>query len=82
LGEAMVFTNQTTGTAPFSYWWDFGDGLGTSTDADPSYTYLSTGTFTVTLTATNSVGADSASHAVVVEPRQLYFYLPLVVKNR
>ncbi len=81
LGEQMIFTNQTTGTAPFSFWWDFGDGLETSIEVNPSYTYLSAGTFTVTLTATNSVGVDSTSHLVVVEPRRLYFYLPIVVKN-
>jgi len=67
LGEPMVFTNQTAGTAPLSYWWNFGDGLGTSTAVDPTYTYLSTGTFTVTLVATNSVGVDSVSHPVEVE---------------
>ena len=81
LGEPMVFTNQTAGTAPLSFWWDFGDGAGTSTEVDPIYTYLSTGTFTVTLVATNTIGVDSVSHPVVVEPLRLYFYLPLVIKS-
>jgi PKD repeat protein len=67
LGDSMIFTNQTTGTVPLSYSWNFGDGLGTSTAVDPTYTYLSIGTFTVTLVATNSVGVDSVSHPVVVE---------------
>ncbi len=67
LGEPMVFTNQTAGTAPLTYSWDLGDGVGTSTAVNPTYTYLSTGTFTVTLTATNSVGADSVSHPVMVQ---------------
>jgi hypothetical protein len=67
LGDPMVFTNQTTGTLPLSYWWNFGDGLGTSTAFDPTYTYSSAGTFTVTLVATNSLGVDSVSHPVVVE---------------
>jgi PKD repeat protein len=68
LGQPMIFTNQTTGTVPLSYWWDFGDGVGASTYVDPTYIYSSTGTFTVTLVATNSVGVDSISHPVVVEP--------------
>ncbi len=70
LGDPMRFTNLSTGTLPLDYLWDFGDGLGTSTESDPSYTYLSTGTFTVTLTASNSLGSDSVSHPVVVEPFQ------------
>jgi len=68
LGEPTIFANQTTGAEPITYWWDFGDGLGTSAQVDPAYTYLSAGTFTVTLTATNSLGVDSVSHPVVVEP--------------
>jgi hypothetical protein len=68
LGDPMVFVNQTTGTPPIDYLWDFGDGIGTSTDTDPTYTYLSTGTFTVTLTATNTEGADDVQHTVVVLP--------------
>ena len=67
LGEPMAFTNQTAGTAPLTYSWDFGDGLGTSAAVNPTYTYLSTGAFTVTLVATNSIGTDSVSHSVVVQ---------------
>ncbi len=70
LGDPMAFSNLSTGTLPIDYLWDFGDGLGTSTESDPSYTYLSTGTFTVTLVATNSLGSDSVSHPVLVEPFQ------------
>jgi carboxypeptidase T len=68
LGSPMQFTNQTTGTQPIDYLWDFGDNQGTSTETDPGYTYLAAGTFTVTLTATNTVGSDSVSHPVVVLP--------------
>jgi PKD repeat protein len=67
LGDPVVFTNETAGSSPLSYFWDFGDGVGTSTQSDPQYTYLSAGTFTVTLAATNSLGSDSVSHPVVVE---------------
>jgi PKD repeat protein len=68
LGDAMDFTNQTTGTLPITYTWDFGDGVGTSTETHPSYTYASAGTFSVTLVATNTAGSDSVTNAVVVEP--------------
>ena len=66
LGEPMVFTNETTGTPPIEYFWDFGDDAGTSTETDPSYIYGTTGTFTVTLVATNTEGTDDVQHAVVV----------------
>lgn len=41
------FINNTT--PPQSYFWDFGDGIGTSTEANPSYTYPQPGTYTVKL---------------------------------
>ncbi len=69
LGSPAVFTNQTVGTAPMEYFWDFGDGLGSSTASDPQYLYQTAGTFTVTLVATNSLGSDSVSHPVVVLPQ-------------
>jgi PKD repeat protein len=68
VGEPMAFTNQTTGTQPMEYLWDFGDGIGTSTETDPSYVYASTGSYTVTLVATNSLGSDVVQHAAVVLP--------------
>jgi len=64
----MLFTNETTGSEPITYTWNFGDGVGTSSDINPSYTYAAVGTYTVTLVATNTLGADSISHPVTVEP--------------
>ena len=51
------FSNTSTGTAPLTYAWDFGDG-GTSTEATPTHTY-NPGTWTVTLTATNAAGSNT-----------------------
>ncbi|MCI0520815.1 MAG: PKD domain-containing protein [Chloroflexi bacterium] len=68
LGEAVHFSNLTSGSQPLTFAWDFGDGAGASTLSDPSYTYSATGTFTVTLTASNTLGLDSVSHPVVVGP--------------
>ena len=68
LGSPVNFINQTVGSEPMTYLWDFGDGVGTSTDSNPSYTYAALGTYTVTLEATNDLGSDSFSDAVTVEP--------------
>lgn len=60
------FTNTSTGTAPLTYSWDFGDLAGTSTDVDPSYTYASDGSYSVVLLATNSCGSDDETISVMV----------------
>ena len=58
----VTFTNASTGTAPLTYAWDFGDpGSGTSntsTLANPTHTY-NPGTYTVKLTATNAAGTST-----------------------
>lgn len=51
----VTFTNTTTGSGPFSYFWQFGDG-GTSTLASPTHTYTSFGTYTVRLRVTDVNG--------------------------
>jgi PKD repeat protein len=68
LGDPMNFTNQTVGSEPMTYTWNFGDGIGTSTDINPTYTYTVTGTYTVQLDATNNLGTDSITHTVKVLP--------------
>ena len=60
------FTNTTTGTAPFIYFWDFGDSVGTSTAQDPSYTYSTAGTYTVCLIVIDSCSVDSICQQVTV----------------
>ncbi|HSB65526.1 MAG TPA: PKD domain-containing protein, partial [Anaerolineales bacterium] len=66
IGQPAEFSNLTTGTAPISYTWDFGDGLGTSTETNPSYTYADLGTYSVTLEATNLYGTDTVQHTLMV----------------
>ncbi len=46
------------GTAPYSYYWDFGDG-NTSTDAHPTHYYPAFTTWTPCLTITDANGCDT-----------------------
>lgn len=66
VGEAVNFTNLTTGTPPIIYSWDFGDGSPNSTDENPSHAYTAAGTYNVELTATNAYGSDTHIMAVTV----------------
>lgn len=47
-----------TGTAPFTYLWDFGDG-NQSTQASPSHTYATPGQYTLCLTITDATGCSN-----------------------
>lgn len=77
LGQLTQLTNTSTGSH-LTYLWSFGDGI-TSTLPSPTHTYTSTGTFTVSLTAANSVGADTLSRTVTIQPHpaSLQAYWPL-----
>jgi subtilisin-like proprotein convertase family protein len=79
IGQVVTFTNLTTGTAPLSYVWAFGDGL-TSTAESPTHTYALSATYTVVLTATNTAGSHSAQRVLVVTGLQQRLYLPLVLR--
>ena len=50
-----VFNNSSTGTAPFTYYWTFGDG-GISTAANPTHDYATAGSYTVRLAVTDANG--------------------------
>ena len=66
-GLTVQFLNQSTGTPPLSYFWDFGDGA-TSTEANPTHVYGTAGDYVVILTATNSLGTDTLARSVTVAP--------------
>ena len=51
----VPFTSTVTGTGPYVYSWDFGDG-NTGTGANPSNTYTNPGTYTVQLIVTDING--------------------------
>jgi hypothetical protein len=64
------FTSLTTGTPPFQYLWDFGDGV-TSTAASPTHIYPAPGPYTVTLTAANPLTSSAVSRVVISPWRSL-----------
>lgn len=55
IGDAVQFSNGSSGPGTLSYSWDFGDGT-TTAQAAPSHVYAQSGIYTVKLTATSSVG--------------------------
>ncbi|KAF1078663.1 PKD domain-containing protein [Methanogenium sp. MK-MG] len=58
VGQAVSFTDASTGDGITSWSWDFGDGQG-NTLQNPSHAYASAGTYTVSLTVTNAAGTSS-----------------------
>jgi PKD repeat protein len=58
--NTITFTTSTSGTPPYNYFWNFGDG-GTSTSMSPSHTYSVAGQYNVNLKVT-----DAASDSVFV----------------
>jgi uncharacterized repeat protein (TIGR01451 family) len=72
LGRSSFFTNTTTGEAPISYEWDFGDGSDISTETNPEHVYAAAGSYQVTLTATNGIETSLFSDThVVLDPAAL-----------
>jgi len=54
-GLTIAFTNESSGTFPLTYTWDFGDGFFT-TDENPTHTYARPAEYTVSLTVTEACG--------------------------
>ncbi len=57
--NTISFSQYTTGSAPFSYYWDFGDGVN-STQASPVHTYSLSGLYLVKLKVKDALN-DSSS---------------------
>jgi predicted small integral membrane protein len=68
LCPVVNFNSTTTGTGPFSYSWNFGDG-GTSFSEDPSHDYTAAGdgTYSVILIVGNACANDTVMIDVVVD---------------
>jgi PKD repeat protein len=64
---AVQFTDQSTGTAPLSYAWDFdNNGINDSTSKNPAFTYSTAGTYRAKLTVSNSAGSNSITKTITV----------------
>ncbi|HET7818694.1 MAG TPA: PKD domain-containing protein, partial [Bacteroidia bacterium] len=70
----------TTGTGPFSYLWDFGDG-NTSPQPTPSYTYAVAGHYAICLTVTDANGCSSTTCDSTYKMGSLGIIKYLVVTN-
>lgn len=66
VNTVVAFTNESGGTPPINYNWDFGTG-DTSADENPTYTYTEVGSYEVMLTAENAFGDSSASTMIDVQ---------------
>ncbi|HTI11098.1 MAG TPA: PKD domain-containing protein [Puia sp.] len=58
--DAVQFTNTSTGGAPLTYNWDFGDGTN-STDKAPSHIFSNKGVYTIKLSVTGAGGCTDIS---------------------
>ncbi|MFA6150873.1 MAG: PKD domain-containing protein [Chitinophagaceae bacterium] len=55
--DTTYFTSTPTGgKAPYTFSWDFGDGIGSSTASSPRYIYTAVGSYTVRLIITDANG--------------------------
>jgi len=59
-GNIVSFSDNSTGSNPLTYLWDFGDG-NTSTQQNPIHTYNSPGTYTACLVITDNSGCSDTS---------------------
>lgn len=59
LPTTVRFIDNSLGSTPMTYTWDFGDGQ-TSTEQNPSHIYTQRGTYTVSLTVKNAYGTSTA----------------------
>jgi len=65
LGEEVTFTDRSL-NAPYSWYWEFGDGA-VSSDAAPVYQYQEPGVYDVRLTVNNYFGSDVSEKQSYIE---------------
>ncbi len=65
--HSATFTASVNGgVSPFSYIWDFGDGLPTQTGVQTTHTYTAAGSYNANLTVTDSISERSSALSTVV----------------
>ena len=68
-GAPFTFAGSVSGgVAPYSYFWNFGDGSTTTGSLTPTHTYAYNGSYTAFLLVTDATGATSDSTSVVTLP--------------
>ncbi|MFT5919262.1 MAG: PKD repeat protein [Granulosicoccus sp.] len=55
----VAFNNTSSGSGPFTYNWQFGDGQSSSALENPTHLYTSPGVFDIILTVENAIGCQS-----------------------
>jgi PKD repeat protein len=78
IGETVYFTNTSQNAE--TYFWDFGDGIGSSTEVNPTYAFNSNGMYTVELTASNPASQDTYFLQIHVGDTYIT-YLPFSVRH-
>jgi len=77
VGENVSYTDLSSGAA--SWFWTFGDGLGTAIDQNPTYSYSEAGNFEVLLQITNSLGCtDTTTNNIVVLSEEEPYFPPVI----
>lgn len=66
---AVRFIDQSYGSTPLQYSWDFGDNV-TATGKSPNHTYSKTNTYNVSLVVNDEYGVTSAFHQLLKIPLQ------------
>jgi PKD repeat protein len=69
-----------TGCAPFTYFWDFGDG-NNSTQPNPTHTYSVTANYIICVTVTDAYGDSSSSCDTTYKIMPLGFIQTVIVVN-
>jgi PKD repeat protein len=64
----VVFTDESSGGAPTSWSWDFGDGTAAVAQRNPTHMFERVGTYVVRLTVANAKGTSTAQRNVTVLP--------------
>src|SRR5262249_13120194 len=68
-GTPFTFAGSVSGgAAPYTYFWNFGDGSTATGTLTPTHTYTESGTFTVLLAVTDAEGILISSTATVTVP--------------
>ena len=68
VSSAFVDSSSVNGSSISSWYWDFGDGLGTDTVQNPNYTYANNGAYTVNLIVQSAQGCwDTVSNPIAIQ---------------